>query len=135
VDPPAVLRGPTASQLIIRGVLYEIAAFLCTVCIAFERLFGRHEHLYGSTMLACVFACLGAGLVYNFRGYSKQKKEIRKGYTTGGPPSRKWPQLWYLHPKSLQVVAAPNQRRPPTTPTAKKWAELHPELPFATRLT
>jgi hypothetical protein len=130
---PIVLRGPTAGQYGMRGIGISALAIVCVGLVALSGFFGEFKSAWGFVWGVLGIALALSGFM-NYRAVDpKNLKEVAAGYTTLITPLVEHPELWYLHEKSLQVLAPPNTPKPARTPSAKKWARMHPELPYAHR--
>ena len=113
--PSVVLSGPTAAARM--WAPYKIVLPLLYPTVTLFALSGRLH--YGRFWTITSFIPLLILCVYWIwaarKGETAKQAEIALGYTTAGMPAYKDPSLWFLHPKTKEVVSGPFEPRPENT--------------------
>lgn len=117
---PGPLPGASAAIMLVGGLRYEIAAFLIGCLVAVEAYLPGRWYVWALAIVTAVVILLIIGTRRTFAAYRKIKLEKRSGYTTLYGDAVSDLSLYYLDPRTLQVLAAPGQPRPrrsrPSTP-------------------
>jgi O-antigen/teichoic acid export membrane protein len=112
LQPPTPLSGPSAATLVIHGLYYELGAFAVGCLVAVEAYLPGPWYAWAAVIVAVVVGLLSIGLTRTLRGYRKIPREKERGYTTVIGDAIKDPSLFFLHRRTLRVVAVPHQPRP-----------------------
>lgn len=109
-----LLPGPTAVARM--WAPYKLTPLIWAAVAAFA-LSGRLHFGKGGTIVCGVLVgvVLAVFLGMARKGESTKTAEIALGYTTVWMQAYKQPYLWYLHPKTKEVVSAPFEPRPANT--------------------